>query len=167
VLVSRLTVEEFCLVILTMLPLLSMIITVFRLVAGSNREEGLQEASEMRRLSTQIEELQTLMIRQSASAKEGLVKIEQQIVNLQRHTDMHGSRFGDLHKDLAGIVWELSKLRTDMARWQSLSYLAGQGGTLGAAAAQGRGATAAASPRRGGAGVSADLEAPAVGDERP
>ena len=31
---------------------------------------------------------------------------------------VHETRFADLHKDLAGIVWELSKLRADMARWQ-------------------------------------------------
>ena len=28
-----------------------------------------------------------------------------------------------MHKDLAGIVWELSKLRADMARWQALAQL--------------------------------------------
>ena len=41
--------------------------------------------------------------------------LQQQIVELQRS---HDTRFADMHKDLAGIVWELSKLRADMARWQ-------------------------------------------------
>ena len=43
-------------------------------------------------------------------------QVEQQIVELQRS---HDTRFADMHKDLAGIVWELSKLRADMARWQA------------------------------------------------
>eukprot|EP00966_Prymnesium_polylepis_P253997 5869616-Prymnesium_polylepis.2 len=71
--------------------------------------------------------------------------------------DTHGSRFGDLHKDLAGIVWELSKLRTDMARWQSLSYLAGQSGTPTSG-----GTRIAGTPVRRGPGT--DLESPAAGD---
>ena len=47
-------------------------------------------------------------------------KVEAQINDLQRG---HDTRFADLHKDLAGIVWELSKLRADMARWQALAQL--------------------------------------------
>eukprot|EP00900_Chrysochromulina_parva_P009242 jgi/Chrpa1/18319/Chrysochromulina_OHIO_Genome00004172-RA len=50
-------------------------------------------------------------------------RVEQQIEALQR---THETRFMDLHKDLAGIVWELSKLRADMARWQALAQLAVQ-----------------------------------------
>ena len=46
--------------------------------------------------------------------------VEQQIVELQKS---HDTRFADMHKDLAGIVWELSKLRADMARWQALAQL--------------------------------------------
>ena len=45
----------------------------------------------------------------------GFGKVEQQLADLSR---AHDTRFADLHKDLAGIVWELSKLRADMARWQ-------------------------------------------------
>ena len=51
-------------------------------------------------------------------------KVENQIVDLQR---AHDTRFADLHKDLAGIVWELSKLRADMARWQALQQLGARG----------------------------------------
>ena len=47
-------------------------------------------------------------------------KVEAQINDLQRG---HDTRFADLHKDLAGIVWELSKLRATTwrggRRWRS------------------------------------------------
>ena len=47
-------------------------------------------------------------------------KVEQKVLEMGR---AHDTKFNDLHKDLAGIVWELSKLRADMARWQALSQL--------------------------------------------
>ena len=43
-----------------------------------------------------------------SAMKSSVNKLEQQIADLQRG---HDTRFADLHKDLAGIVWELSKLR--------------------------------------------------------
>ena len=57
--------------------------------------------------------------------------MEGQISELQRS---HSGRFADLHKDLAGIVWELTKLRSDMARWQALAHV---GGGVGAADVEG------------------------------
>ena len=64
----------------------------------------------------------------TATLSGNMGKVEQQIVDLQRG---HDQRFADLHKDLAGIVWELSKLRADMARWQALAQLGGRGSGRG------------------------------------
>ena len=64
----------------------------------------------------------------TATLSGNMSKVEQQIVDLQRG---HDQRFADLHKDLAGIVWELSKLRADMARWQALAQLGGRGSGRG------------------------------------
>ena len=36
-------------------------------------------------------------------------------------SQVHDGRFADLHKDLAGIVWEVSKLRAELARVQQQS----------------------------------------------
>ena len=52
-------------------------------------------------------------------------RVEQQMVSLQR---FHDAQFADVHKDLAGIVWELSKLRADMARWQVRARASSRGG---------------------------------------
>ena len=92
----------------------------------------------------QVEELKSALAEQTAIMEPRLAGIEAQLADLQRSTGSNGSRFGDMHKDLAGIVWQLSKLRTDMARWQSLSYL--QPGAQGAAGAgaQGRAGSRAA-----------------------
>ena len=42
-----------------------------------------------------------------------LTSIEKQVQHTQQS---HDSRFADLHKDLAGIVWEVSKLRAELTR---------------------------------------------------
>lgn len=39
--------------------------------------------------------------------------------HLQHTQEAHETRFTDLHKDLAGIVWEVTKLRSELAAVQA------------------------------------------------
>ena len=75
-------------------------------------------------------------------------KVEAQINDLQRG---HDTRFADLHKDLAGIVWELSKLRADMARWQALAQLGVRSKSQSAVGGDGKGGGGATGEAPGGA----------------
>ena len=84
----------------------------------------------------------------TASLNTGLGSVQQQVTDLQRG---HDGRFADLHKDLAGIVWELSKLRADMARWQALAQLSARQSTRGAAAPAAIAAPVAAAAASAGA----------------
>ena len=121
-----------------------------RLIATAGAEE--REKAGSAEMAGQIVQLKAVLAEQSESMEPRLAGIEAQLADLQRSTGSNGSRFGDLHKDLAGIVWELSKLRTDLARWQSLSYLAGSPGAgAGRAALTPRSRAAAADVEAGGA----------------
>ena len=104
---SRLTADEFILVLATIIPISIGLVAAFQTLTGiraANDElDGGTVATEA-------------AIRASNSNTQATVyRMEQQIVDLQQ---AHETRFADLHKDLAGVVWELSKLRADMARWQ-------------------------------------------------
>lgn len=97
--------DELVLFVTTLFPVTYGLIAAFR--SFTNNEVG-REAEDDAERGTVAE----AAITQSVSA---VGRLEQQVGDLQRAND---TRFADLHKDLAGIVWELSKLRADMARWQ-------------------------------------------------
>jgi len=136
----------------TLFPVTYGLIAAFRSFTnneGGGNDDDDAETGTVAELSTQAE----AAIAQSVSS---VGRLEQQVDNLQRAND---TRFADLHKDLAGIVWELSKLRADMARWQALAQ-------LGARGSGARGNTNGASPARAGSAAAqlgnASLPAPAV-----
>ena len=103
--------DELVLLVTTLFPVTYGLIAAFRSFTnneGGGNDDDDAETGTVAELSTQAE----AAIAQSVSS---VGRLEQQVDNLQRAND---TRFADLHKDLAGIVWELSKLRADMARWQ-------------------------------------------------
>jgi len=143
----------------TLFPVTYGLIAAFRSFTnneGEGNDEDDAETGKVAELSTRAE----AAIAQSVST---VGRLEQQVGDLQRAND---TRFADLHKDLAGIVWELSKLRADMARWQALAQ-------LGARGSGARGSTNGTSPARAGSAAAhlgnASLPAPAVlpPDTRP
>ena len=139
--------EEFIMVLLAVWPLaLGTFAALKALTHNESDDDGGDggagsaggEAA-MAQLSSRMEAAQSTATTNLSST---IGRVEQSITDIQRN---HDKRFADLHKDLAGIVWELSKLRADMARWQALAQL----GARGAARATAPGA--ARSPTGGGA----------------
>mmetsp|Transcript_49873 Transcript_49873/g.99227 ORF Transcript_49873/g.99227 Transcript_49873/m.99227 type:complete len:243 (-) Transcript_49873:453-1181(-) len=112
-LLEHLELDEFILLLTTIFPVTAGLIAALRAFTNHDGQGGEHDAE--RALSIQTEAALT----KSAST---VNRLEQQVTDLQRQ---HDTRFADLHKDLAGIVWELSKLRADMARWQALAQLRG------------------------------------------
>ena len=106
-LLEHLELDEFILLLAAIFPVTAGLVAMFRVF--TNRDNGDSGGGDADHgLSAQTEAALT----QSATT---VGRLELQLTDLQR---THEGRFADLHKDLAGIVWELSKLRADMARWQ-------------------------------------------------
>ena len=117
-LLSQLEIDEFFLLLMTIFPLCYGFVAALRSLSGrraSSLDGELAEFSMRTEAALSISE---------SNVQATVERVEQQIEALQR---THETRFMDLHKDLAGIVWELSKLRADMARWQALAQLGGRG----------------------------------------
>ena len=117
-LLSQLEIDEFFLLLMTIFPLCYGLVSALRSLSGrraSSLDGELAEFSMRTEAALSISE---------SNVQATVERVEQQIEALQR---THETRFMDLHKDLAGIVWELSKLRADMARWQALAQLGGRG----------------------------------------
>ena len=124
---SHLLFEEFIMLLCAIFPICLGFVASLQVLTGQQRS-GLdaEHAGDLGELGASLhhdveESTHTLQT--------NMTKVEQQITDLQRG---HDQRFADLHKDLAGIVWELSKLRADMARWQALAQLGGRAGSRGA-----------------------------------
>lgn len=116
-LLSQLEIDEFFLLLMTIFPLCYGFVAALRSLSGrraSSLDGELAEFSMRTEAALSISE---------SNVQATVERVEQQIEALQR---THETRFMDLHKDLAGIVWELSKLRADMARWQALAQLGGR-----------------------------------------
>jgi len=126
-LISHLLLEEFIMLVLTVLPLGMGIIAALHVMTGVTK--GPLDAGDSGDLGELGEAVHRDVENSTHTLQGNMSKVESQIVDLQRS---HDQRFADLHKDLAGIVWELSKLRADMARWQALAQLGGRGGRGGA-----------------------------------
>ena len=117
VVLSHLNLEELVLLITTLVPLTFGLVAFLHDLTGKNKEPDKEdiEHGSMAQLSARTE----AAINQSSQTIDSSVRrLEQQIADL---SEGHDTRFVDLHKDLAGVVWELSKLRADMARWQAHS----------------------------------------------
>jgi len=123
----HLNMEEFVMLLTAVLPVCMGIWAVLNAITNVSKVGGESaDASSLGELSASVHH----DVEQATSALQGGVgKVEQQLADLQR---AHDTRFADLHKDLAGIVWELSKLRADMARWQALAQLGARGARSGA-----------------------------------
>ncbi|KAL1500480.1 hypothetical protein AB1Y20_013137 [Prymnesium parvum] len=136
---SRMEIEELCLLLICVLPLMSVLRTICRSPAGASEELSRDKEEcapdDVRALSRKIDLLSAALSEQTRSAKEGIQRVESCVASLQQNAGAHNSKFGDLHKDLAGIVWELSKLRSDVARWQAPSHAAGTAKAQGGIAA--------------------------------
>ena len=56
----------------------------------------------------------------TAATSSSLSHVTSKLASIEKHVQhtqqSHDSRFADLHKDLAGIVWEVSKLRAELTR---------------------------------------------------
>jgi len=124
---SHLLFEEFVMVVLTILPLFMGLVAALHVMTGVT--QGPLDAEVSGDLGALGSTIHHDIEESTASVQGGMSKVDQHIAELQRG---HDQRFADLHKDLAGIVWELSKLRADMARWQALAQLGGRGGSRGA-----------------------------------
>merc|ERR1711871_1332113 len=126
---SHLNPEEFIMLLATLFPLWLGLIATLRVLTGATRSTALDAADADDRGGAGFDAMAASVhvdVEKSTEAMAVCVhKVEQQIADLQR---AHDTRFADLHKDLAGIVWELSKLRADMARWQALAQLGARGG---------------------------------------
>ena len=120
--VSHLNAEEFIMLVLFIIPVSMGFVATLHVLTGVTKSEldAQQEDIESGDMGAVTAAIHKDMEDSSASVTASVSKVEQQIVELQR---AHDTRFADLHKDLAGIVWELSKLRADMARWQALAQL--------------------------------------------
>ena len=110
---SHLLFEEFVMVVLTILPLFMGLVAALHVMTGVT--QGPLDAEVSGDLGALGSTIHHDIEESTASVQGGMSKVDQHIAELQRG---HDQRFADLHKDLAGIVWELSKLRADMARWQ-------------------------------------------------
>lgn len=116
---SQLTSDEIILVLTTIFPVGMGLIAALHALTGDTKSVGggddqqhLVESGAIAAISSRTE---AALSASTSNMQATVSRVEQQIVDLQR---AHDTRFADLHKDLAGIVWELSKLRADMARWQ-------------------------------------------------
>jgi len=152
-LLSHLNPEEFLLLLFTLWPLSLGAIATLHVLTGHERSS--LDAASGDEESGDVGSIAKSMHNEVANSTEAMqtciFKVETQIVDLQR---AHDTRFADLHKDLAGIVWELSKLRADMARWQALSQLGARGAKQGSQTALPVGAAAAAKPAESAGGES-------------
>jgi hypothetical protein len=116
ILLSHLGVEEFIMLLCFVVPAFLGLSATLRVLTGVTKS-GLDAQADLE--SGELGAVAGIVhkdVEESTTAMQaGMNKVESKIVDLQR---AHDARFADLHKDLAGIVWELSKLRADMARWQ-------------------------------------------------
>ena len=154
-LLSHLSAEEFILVIITVIPVALGTVATLHVLTGVTKSEldaqegGDVEAGDFSGVTAAVHKD---IDDSTASVTASVSKVEKQIVDLQR---AHDTRFADLHKDLAGIVWELSKLRADMARWQALAQLGSRSASKSSLSAQkpggGSGSASAAAAAGGGA----------------
>jgi len=149
-LLEHLELDEFILLLMTIFPVTAGLMAALH---QFTKRRGEQQADASRVLSAMVETEAALS--QSAST---VGRLEQQVTDLQR---VHDARFADLHKDLAGIVWELSKLRADMARWQALAQLAARGSSRCSSANGVTPSRMAATPGAAHAGSSAPHVLPA------
>ena len=122
----RLTGDEFALILTTFLSLGMGAIAALQVLTGTTmRETGQadrQEDLESGAIAALSNRTEAALDVSETKMRSAISRVEQQISDVQR---AHDTRFADLHKDLAGIVWELSKLRADMARWQVLMHAYG------------------------------------------
>ena len=114
-LLMHVTIEEFVMLLVTIVPLYMGLVSASHVFTGrvyddddDGKEEPKEEVKGMSSVSADVEAA-------ISGVNTTATRIEQQMTSLQR---THDAQFADVHKDLAGIVWELSKLRADMARWQ-------------------------------------------------
>jgi len=118
---SRCTPDEFALLLTTIFPIGMGVAAAFRTLTGSIQSHTVDDhtraSGTVEALSNRTEAALSLT---NSNVQATFCRVEKQINDMQR---AHDTRFADLHKDLAGIVWELSKLRADMARWQALAQL--------------------------------------------
>uniref|UniRef100_A0A7S3EUL2 Uncharacterized protein n=1 Tax=Haptolina ericina TaxID=156174 RepID=A0A7S3EUL2_9EUKA len=124
----RVNFEEFCLLLIFVVPFAFALAAFLRWLTGRRSAAG---------GSGDVGALTVLLAQQNKLLVRRLDKMEQQLGDLQR-----AQRFGDLHKDMAGVVWGLNELKHDIARLQSPSH-AGQVSTK---AARTSGAGGRASP---------------------
>ena len=124
---NHLNLEELVMLITAIWPLGMGLLAMMHAISSNSPEDEvawrvkrglptntslLDEENAIAQLSSRTE----AALQQSSSDVQSTIGgVEQKVADLQRN---HDTRFADLHKDLAGIVWELSKLRADMARWQ-------------------------------------------------
>lgn len=107
----RVNFEEFCLLLIFVVPFAFALAAFLRWLTGRRSAAG---------GSGDVGALTVLLAQQNKLLVRRLDKMEQQLGDLQR-----AQRFGDLHKDMAGVVWGLNELKHDIARLQSPSH-AGQ-----------------------------------------
>ena len=119
---SHLSFEEFLMVLAALCPLWLGLFATLRVLTGARQSPDFDTDGEG---ATHAD-----VEKGAEAAMMHIDKVEQQVSGLQRAQD---ARFSDLHKDLAGIVWELSKLRADMARWQALAQLGSRTACKGSA----------------------------------
>ena len=173
-LVSRSNLEEFILLGLTVWPVLLGLMATLRVLTGATKSstfDASEEDEERPTLGSYASSLHLGVEKSTDEMKSTVNKVENQIVDLQR---AHDTRFADLHKDLAGIVWELSKLRADMARWQALQQLGARGSAKAASSGallpkpgvSSPAAEGSAAAPRGASGVNATGAAEAAGGAR-
>lgn len=140
---SHLNLEEFVMVVLTMWPLWHGMIATLRMLTGANPQTSEGEDNDAGHgLDAVSASMHADVERSTEMVQSSVHKVEQQIIDLQR---AHDARFADLHKDLAGIVWELSKSRADMARWQALGQFGIRGSNARTASETDTGVVAGAS----------------------
>jgi len=119
-------------------PLALGFLAMLGVITGNGKSDGAADAADASTFGEVASSVHHDVEHATSMLQNDVSKVETHIAELQR---AHDTRFADLHKDLAGIVWELSKLRADMARWQALAQLGARGSSRsnvgGAAAAAG------------------------------
>jgi hypothetical protein len=109
---SRLEWDEAILAVFTVTPLLCALVALMRWVTGRRYVPSDDLLSKTESTMALVTNLQRSLESAKASFDSRLERGE----GARQET-----HFNDLHKDLAGIVWELSKLRAEIARVQSQS----------------------------------------------
>ena len=129
---NHLNMEEFVMLVTAIWPLGMGLLALMRAISN-NEKSGDEETGDgdhghaIAQLSSRTE---SALTSQTEAVQKTIQGVETKVDALQTN---HDARFADLHKDLAGIVWELSKLRADMARWQALAQLGARGASRSAA----------------------------------